>query len=80
MLIFIENMRVEFRKRANRALWFVSNCKSSLRLDLAFKLNKFYPVRVNGKCDLNIDHNKDTYFGELLKSLNDYTAIDQTFQ
>lgn len=76
-LLFIENMRVEFRKRANRALWFVSNCKSSLRLDLAFKLNKFYPVRVNGKCDLNIDHNKDTYFGELLKSLNDYFGFNQ---
>ncbi|CAF0723527.1 unnamed protein product [Brachionus calyciflorus] len=37
----------------NAILWFVSNCKSKLRLKIALELSKFYPVHIYGRCNLS---------------------------
>ena len=50
--VFMGNLRVEFKKRASRALWFVSNCNANARLQFASTLAKHYGVRMHGKCRL----------------------------
>ena len=53
--IYIEH----FKRRKNAILWFVSNCKSTMRNQFALEMSKYYPVYVYGKCDF--DHDKNQY-------------------
>jgi glycoprotein 3-alpha-L-fucosyltransferase len=48
---FIKEIKIEFSKRINSALWFVSNCGSTLRLQYALKLSKLFNVKIHGSCD-----------------------------
>jgi hypothetical protein len=41
----------EFKKRKNAILWFVSNCKSLKRIEIALNISKYYPVHIYGHCD-----------------------------
>jgi hypothetical protein len=41
----------DFVKRKNAVLWFVSNCRSQLRIEIALQLSKYYPVYIYGRCD-----------------------------
>jgi hypothetical protein len=41
----------QFKSRQNATLWFVSNCKSATRLQIALRISKHYPVHVFGNCD-----------------------------
>jgi glycoprotein 3-alpha-L-fucosyltransferase len=41
----------QFKKRKNAILWFVSNCQSKYRIQIALDISKYYPVYIYGKCD-----------------------------
>lgn len=41
-----------FKVRQNGILWFVSNCQSRTRINIALELSRNYPVHVYGKCDI----------------------------
>lgn len=49
--VFVEMVLAEFKKRSNRALWFVSNCDSKYRLKFALKFSKIYSLNVIGPCN-----------------------------
>lgn len=51
----------DFQKRKNAILWFVSNCKSTYRLEIALEISKYYPVYIYGKCDLLSSIKSDKY-------------------
>jgi len=40
-----------FEKRINAILWFVSNCNSKLRIQVALNISKFFPLHIYGNCD-----------------------------
>lgn len=48
--LFINEYRLNFYKRKSKALWGVSNCKATKRMNFAIRLNKFFPVKVLGRC------------------------------
>ena len=41
-----------FKLRKNAILWFVSNCKSMKRINIALEISKRFPVDIYGKCDV----------------------------
>lgn len=47
---FVKSLRVEFEKRANSAVWFVSNCDSKYRMKFASSLKTHFPLKVFGSC------------------------------
>lgn len=48
---FDDYVNLEFNKRANKIIWFNSNCNSKLRINFALNMSKNYPVEVFGKCN-----------------------------
>jgi hypothetical protein len=42
---------LHFKKRQNAVLWFVSNCVSKYRIQVALDISQYYPVHIFGKCD-----------------------------
>jgi len=42
----------EFKMRQNAILWFVSNCKSRKRIEIALEISRHYPIHVYGNCDI----------------------------
>lgn len=40
-----------FKRRQNAILWFVSNCKTKFRIQMAIDISRYYPVHIYGKCD-----------------------------
>lgn len=47
---FDKKVKIEFEKRSNKALWFVSNCNSERRMRVTSLLGNHYPVVVFGGC------------------------------
>jgi hypothetical protein len=41
----------EFKRRKNAILWFLSNCNSLKRIEIALNISKYYPVHIYGHCD-----------------------------
>jgi glycoprotein 3-alpha-L-fucosyltransferase len=54
----IQNIRADFEKRANSAIWFVSNCESKTRIKFASMLGDYFPITINGACVSLIDGKK----------------------
>lgn len=52
-----------FKQRKDAILWFVSNCKSIKRINIALEMSKVFPVHVYGKCDIfkSIKRSKSEY-------------------
>ena len=40
-----------FERRHNAILWFVSNCNSKVRMQIALDISKYYPLHIYGSCD-----------------------------
>jgi glycoprotein 3-alpha-L-fucosyltransferase len=55
----------EFKRRKNAILWFLSNCNSPKRIEIALNISKYYPVHIYGHCDPlskpNYQENKHLY-------------------
>ena len=70
----LKEIKNEFSKRSNSALWFVSNCKSSYRLKYALKLSKFFNIQMSGLCS--------SYFNEDSFSISSFfkTALNYLFK
>ena len=76
----------DFLGRRNAILWFVSNCKSKHRIQVALELSKHYPVFIYGKCNvldasLTPAEAKSLYpylnsMGENERSMEDFAHID----
>ena len=49
--VFLE----EFYRRKNEALWFVSNCKSLFRTNMALQIGQQIPINIFGQCSLGIN-------------------------
>lgn len=52
------NIRKDYEKRKNEAIWFVSNCESSFRLNYADKLSEYFPINFFGKCNNKLKSSK----------------------
>jgi hypothetical protein len=52
------DIRKEYSKRKNEALWFVSNCQSSFRLKYADKLSEYFPINFFGQCNSRLKSSK----------------------
>jgi glycoprotein 3-alpha-L-fucosyltransferase len=52
------DIRKEYEKRKNEALWFVSNCGSSFRLKYADKLSEYFPINFFGGCNSQLSSKK----------------------
>jgi glycoprotein 3-alpha-L-fucosyltransferase len=54
-----------FEKRINAILWFVSNCNSKQRIQVALDISKYFPLHIYGSCDpldgLNESERKQKY-------------------
>ena len=44
------NIKSEFNKRLNNAVWFVSNCNSIFRINIGNSLGEYFPIIINGYC------------------------------
>ena len=49
--VFLE----EFYRRKNEALWFVSNCRSRFRTNMALQISQQLPINIFGQCSLGIN-------------------------
>jgi hypothetical protein len=45
-----QELNKEFHRRHNRAVWFVSNCLASFRLNFGLDLLKYFQFNIYGKC------------------------------
>jgi hypothetical protein len=48
--ILKQKMKTEFDLRTNKAVWFVSNCLASFRIQFGLKLEKHFPFDIYGQC------------------------------
>ena len=62
---------IEFSKRQNSALWFVSNCYSKLRLKYGGELANYFPLKIIGDCESYVRkyvHHSNEIFQECKRS------------
>jgi hypothetical protein len=62
---------IEFKKRQNTGLWFVSNCFNKLRLKYGGELANYFPLNIIGECESYIKkyiHHSKEIFQECKRS------------
>ncbi len=64
-----EQVKEEFKRRANSAAWFVSNCDSRFRMSFASYLKTSFPLKVIGSCAKYIYSLRENPFYNFLKNL-----------
>lgn len=75
---FIHELKINFIARKNRAVWFVSNCESNYRINIANELRKYYTVIVRGTCETYVQYKNyfniktNSQIGKYLSSIYDY--------
>ena len=55
--MFEKFVEIEFKKRSNKVLWFVSNCNAKKRMEFVEKMALYYQIEINGKCTEKIKNN-----------------------
>ena len=51
----------QYKNRKNSILWFVSNCHTKRRIELALEISQYYPVNIYTTCEFSVDSNKMNY-------------------
>jgi hypothetical protein len=53
--LFETTILKEFNSRENNSIWFISNCNSRYRIELAINLGLNFPIKIYGKCRNEIE-------------------------
>ena len=67
---FLLDIKNEFSKRKNSAIWLVSNCKSSFRLKIALELSNFFNIKTSGSCSKYFEKSKNYFFSFFHRGFN----------
>lgn len=73
--LFQNFVKDEFKRRKNKALWFVSNCNAKARLDFVEKLALYQRIEIHGKC---VDTIINTYKNKSLIEFNKEKCLRDT--